>query len=60
MEPIDKCDNCLHCGVYSAVNANNSDLCLCFADVEQDDDGLWYIPEISVFDSSDCVYFKEK
>ena len=57
----DKCENCLHCGIYSAVDVtSHSKLYLCFADIKQEDDGIWYVPEISEFDSNDCIYFKEK
>ena len=58
---MDKCRSCLYFDIYMTVDVTRNDkLYLCLADVEQEDDGTRYIPEISEFDSSDCIYFKEK
>ena len=56
---MDKCQSCLYCDVYKDVNSD-AKLYLCFADIEQENDGIRYVPEVSEFDSSDCVYFKKR
>ena len=57
---MNKCQNCIHRDVYAIVDVTRSDkLYLCFADVDHDD-GIRYLREISEFDASGCIYFREK
>ena len=55
-----KCQNCINLDVYAIVDVTRSDkLYLCFAEVDRDD-GIRYLAEVSEFDASGCIYFREK
>ena len=56
-----KCQKCVYHEIYMTIDTHiHNKLYVCTADIESDDDGIRYIPEISEFDASGCLCFKKE
>ena len=54
------CDKCIHMIEYVMVKNQDHKIQTCSGDGWEEHEGIHYIPEITEFDESDCLMFKEK
>ena len=58
---MNSCTECIHMVEFQEVSNADHRINTCSGDGwEEEDDGLFMIPEISTFDESNCLMFKQK
>jgi len=56
-----ECRNCKHMTIYKAVYNEDDRIYICSGDGYDDgDDGTYLLTEVSEFDATNCILFKEQ